>query len=265
MKQSRRKLEEFLWVTGMHRAARLLYASTLGRQVAKAQQKMKDFYGRIIQPGTLVFDIGANVGVLSACFASLGANVVAVEPNSDCVRHLTLSYADKNITVIQAAIGAQMGLATLNIADERDVRSSVSDEWISTMSEQDETYEGLWSRRTIVPMVTLDSLIQQFGMPHFIKIDVEGFEEKVLSGLSRQPHLLSFEFTAAFLAPALQCLSKGVFQDHSTFEFAFNSPDWGYPERFEGEHWMEREELEKTLLRLEGTDKQGDIFVRAPQ
>lgn len=265
MKQSRRKLEEFLWVAGMHRTARLLYASTLGRPAAEAQQKMKNFYSSVIQPGTLVFDIGANVGVLSACFASLGAEVVAVEPNSDCVRHLTLSYADKHINVIEAAVGAQMGFATLHISDERDVRSSVSDEWMSTMSEKDKTYAGLWSRRAVVPMVTLDSLIQQFGMPHFIKIDVEGFEEKVLSGLSRQPHLLSFEFTAAFLSQTQKCLNKDVFQHGSTFKIAYNSGDWGYPVRFANEHWMEREELEETLLRLEGGDKQGDLFVRAPE
>jgi FkbM family methyltransferase len=178
------------------------------------------------------------------------------------LEELRLSYSDKNINLIEAAAGAQMGLATLNIADERDVRSSVSGDWMSTMSGRDKTYSGLWSRRVIVPMVTLDSLIQQFAMPHFIEIDVEGFEEKVLSGLSRQPHLLSFEFTAAFLSPALQCLRKEVFQDASTFKFAYNSDDWSYPVRFENEHWMEREELEQTLVRL---DKQGDIFVRAPQ
>ena len=132
------------------------------------------------------------------------------------------------------------------------------------MSDRDKTYDGIWSRRVVVPTVTLDSLIAQFGMPHFIKIDVEGFEEKVLCGLSRQPQLLSFEFTAAFLSPALRCLSKEVFHDRSTFNFAYNSDDWGYPVRFESEHWMERQELEKTLLGLESSDKQGDIFVRAP-
>lgn len=265
MKQSRRKLEEFLWVTGIYRAARRLYASTLGRDVARAQRKMRDFYSSVVQPGTLVFDIGANVGVLSAIFASLGAKVVAVEPNSDCVRHLTLSYGDKNINVIQAAVGDQMGLATLNIADKRDVRSSVSDDWMSTMSEHDKTYRGIWSRRVIVPVVTLDSLVRQFGMPHFIKIDVEGFEEKVLSGLSRQPQLLSFEFTAAFLLPALRCLSKDVFHEGSTFNFAYNSDDWGYPARFENERWMERDDLIKRLRKLQDSCKQGDIFVRAPQ
>jgi FkbM family methyltransferase len=264
MKQSRRKIEEMLWVAGLHGSARQLYARTFGRQAAEAQRKMNNFYSGVIQPGKLVFDIGANVGVLSASFASLGAKVVAVEPNADCVRHIQLSYPDLGINVIQAAVGGQLGLVVLNVADERDVRSSVSEEWMSTMSELDQSYNKLWSRRVVVPMVTLDSLIAQFGMPQFIKIDVEGFEEKVLSGLSRQPPLLSFEFTAAFLAPALNCLGKTVFQEASTFNFAYNSEDWGYPVRFEKDHWMDRAELERVLREVEGSDKQGDIFVQSP-
>jgi hypothetical protein len=101
-------------------------------------------------------------------------------------------------------------------------------------------------------------------MPHFIKIDVESFEEKVLSGLSDQPPLLSFEFTAAFLAPAMRCLEMQVLREHSTFNFAYNE-DWGYPERFESETWLKKKDIKKALLEVEGTDRQGDIFVRAPR
>jgi len=264
MKESRRKLEEILWITGLHHPARSLYAATLGRQSAKAQQKMQDFYRQVVQPGSLVFDIGANVGVVASTFASLGAKVVAVEPNSDCVRHLQLSYPERNINVVQAAVGAENGLVILNVADGRDVRSSVSDEWVATMSARDETYRDIWTRQIVVPMVTLDSLIKHFGMPHYIKIDVEGFEENVLCGLCLQPQLLSFEFTAAFLPSALRCLRMSIFRHSSTFNFAYNAGDWGYPEHFERERWLGKEEMEEALMGFAGSDKQGDIFVRAP-
>ena len=263
MKTSRRKMEELLWVSGLHAPARALYSATLGRRAALARNQMREFYRALLQPGGLVFDIGANVGVLSAVFASLDARVVALEPNADCVRHIQLSYADKQIEVIQAAVGAKNGLAVLNVSDERDVRSSVSDDWISTMGGQDESYRGIWSRLNVVPMLTLDTLIEHFGMPHFIKIDVEGFEEKVLSGLSSQTPLISFEFTAAFLAPAMRCLEMEVFREDSTFNFAYNA-DWGYPTRFEREAWLEKKDLKKALSDIEGSDSQGDVFVKAP-
>ena len=255
-------MEELLWLSGLHSPARSIYSATLGRQAALARNKMTEFYRRVIQPDELVFDIGANVGVLSAAFASLGARVVALEPNADCVRHIQLSYADKQIEVIQAAAGAKNGLAVLNVSDERDVRSSVSDDWIKTMGRQDESYRGIWSRQNMVPMLTLDTLIEHFGMPQFIKIDVEGFEEKVLSGLSAQPPLISFEFTAAFLAPAMRCMDMAVLRDGSMFNFAYNA-EWGYPARFENEIWLDKEELKKALLKIEGSDHQGDIFVKS--
>jgi FkbM family methyltransferase len=263
MKSSRRKLEEGLWITGLHATARSVYSATLGRQAAIGRSKMRDFYGGIIQPGMRVFDIGANVGVLSSTFASLGAAVIAVEPNADCVRHIQLSYPEQKIEVIQAAIGERNGLVVLNVSDERDVRSSVSDDWISTMGGQDESYRGIWSRQNIVPMLTLDTLIEHFGVPDFIKIDVEGFEEKVLRGLKVQPPLVSFEFTAAYLAPCMRCLDLQLFNESSTYNFAYNA-DWGYPARFENATWVKKGELKKILSGLGSGDLQGDIFVKAP-
>jgi FkbM family methyltransferase len=263
MKMNRRKMEELLWVSGLHGPARSLYSATWGRQAALARNKMTDFYRRVIRSGDLVFDIGANVGVLSAVFASLGAQVVALEPNADCVRHIQLSYRDKRIVVVQAAAGPKNGLAVLNVSDERDVRSSISDEWIKTMGRQDESYRGIWTRQNVIPMLTLDTLIEHFGMPRFIKIDVEGFEEKVLSGLSSQPFLISFEFTAAFLAPAICCLDREIFHENSTYNFAYNG-EWGYPARFEKETWLDKKELKQALGVIERSDQQGDIFVRAP-
>ena len=96
-------------------------------------------------------------------------------------------------------------------------------------------------------MLALDTLIKHFGMPQFIKVDVKGFEEKVLLGLSDQPQLISFEFTAVFLAPAMRCLDLQVLQENSTFNFAYNA-DWGYPVRFENETWLEKKDLKKALL-----------------
>ena len=52
-----------------------------------------------------------------------------------------------------------------------------------------------WDKTLKVPVTTLDRLIAQFGLPSFIKIDVEGFEDRVLAGLSHRVRALSFEFT----------------------------------------------------------------------
>ncbi|MEO0830693.1 MAG: FkbM family methyltransferase, partial [Pseudomonadota bacterium] len=45
-----------------------------------------------------------------------------------------------------------------------------------------------------VAVVTLTDLMSEFGVPRYIKIDVEGFESEVLKGLDQPAPLLSFEY-----------------------------------------------------------------------
>ena len=54
---------------------------------------------------------------------------------------------------------------------------------------------GEWADHAVVPVTTLDALIDRYGLPAFCKIDVEGFEEAVVRGLSRPIPSVSFEFT----------------------------------------------------------------------
>ena len=256
MKTSRRKLEELLWLTGLHRPVRSLYRLTAGRQVAASRDAVKKFYAGLVPSGSLVFDIGANVGSMSAIFRSLSSHVVALEPNADCVRHIQLSYLGEGIEVIQAVAGPRNGLATLIVSDERDDVSSLSEDWVESIKTEHEEYSSLWSRRIAVPMLTLDTLIDRYGMPYFIKIDVEGFEESVLTGLSTQPQLVSFEFNAAFLPAAMRCLDLEVFSPDSRFNFAM-----GDPTHFELGSWCERREIAEILSRMRHQDRHGDIFV----
>src|ERR1700674_5476267 len=100
MKKARRKIEELLWITGLHTHARLLYRATQGRGRQKVHDLMSRFFRTLIPPDALVFDIGANVGLFAEVFSSLGARVIAVEPISDCVRHIQLAYPNERIEVI---------------------------------------------------------------------------------------------------------------------------------------------------------------------
>ena len=46
-----------------------------------------------------------------------------------------------------------------------------------------------------VPMTTLDALIGEFGIPDFVKVDVEGFEADVLRGLTKRIFYCRLSFT----------------------------------------------------------------------
>ena len=50
-------------------------------------------------------------------------------------------------------------------------------------------------KQDVVPTITLDSLILKEGIPDLIKIDVEGYEHKVINGLTKKANKICFEFT----------------------------------------------------------------------
>jgi FkbM family methyltransferase len=167
---------------------------------------LRKFYGQFVRPGSLVFDIGANVGHYALIFRSLGAQVVAVEPQASLVGGLRWRFSGhKNLQIVQAAVGATHTTATLHKApDQSEIASLRTD--VGERSRFAASHH--FSETETVPVVTLDSLLQQFGRPDFCKIDVEGFECEVLAGLSQPLPLLSLEFNREFWNETKQCLAR---------------------------------------------------------
>jgi FkbM family methyltransferase len=186
----------------------------------------------------------------------LGARVVALEPNPDCVYHIRRSYPGPSIDVVNAAVGRHPELATIRLAKRSDM-SSMSADWIQAIRKAQDLDEAVWDRELTVPVVTLDSLVANYGTPKFIKIDVEGFEEDVLQGLSVQPPLLSFEFNTKFLGSALRCVQLVPAASHSEFNFAV-----GEPHRLELSSWVDASRLCSALERLDPAIGYGDVLVR---
>ncbi|HXR17368.1 MAG TPA: FkbM family methyltransferase [Terriglobales bacterium] len=253
MKPSRRKIEEALNAVGLHPVMISLYRATLGRKRAANEKLLRDFYAPLLKDTRLIFDIGANLGKLASVFSSLGARVIAVEPNNDCVRHIQICYPE--VEVLQAVAGPKDSLATLNVSDSMDATSSLSNDWINSIRSCHTNWD-VWNRKVTVPMFRLDTLIEHYGFPDYIKIDVEGFEEGVLAGLSRCPRLLSFEYNLCFTAAAYRCITNPIFSG-ARFNYTM-----GENESFQSPEWMSAEELVATISKFKRGDVYGDIFVK---
>lgn len=166
-------------------------------------------YRRFLRPGDLAFDIGAHVGDRVASFRRLGARVVAVEPQPALVFTLRLLYAlDRQVTIEPVALGPKSGTIELKLNPPNPTVATASSDFI-TAAEGAPGWEGQkWTKTKTVVMKTLDELIAKHGIPRFVKIDVEGFEDEVLAGLHHPLPMLSFEFTTIQRGVALKAIER---------------------------------------------------------
>lgn len=172
------------------------------------QRGLQRLYQPFIAPGEVAFDIGAHLGDRSAAFHALGAQVVALEPQPDLAKWFKRLVRPPSITLLPMAAGATVGYADIAISAGNPTLATLATEWRERIGDRNAGFSQVrWEQRLRVPVTTLDRLIDEYGEPSFIKIDVEGFEAEVLAGLSTPVAALSVEFVSGTLEVIHACVS----------------------------------------------------------
>lgn len=174
------------------------------------QRGLRRLYAPLVKEGDLVFDVGAHLGDRAFAFAALGAKVVAFEPQPNVVRWLRrLVRDDARIEVRAEAVGQESGTARLTISRRNPTVSTLSSRWRGRVTEANPGFRSVtWDETVDVPVVTLDALIETYGVPAFCKIDVEGHEPEVLAGLTRSLPAVSVEFVSGDLEATALCVRR---------------------------------------------------------
>jgi FkbM family methyltransferase len=166
------------------------------------------FFTPLLGSGDLAFDVGANVGLWTDGLVRVGCRVVAVEPQRACADRIRERHReDSRVDVVVAAVGGGSGETELFLTDVSEF-ASTSRRWMSAMVERGGYPPELWDRAVTVPMLTLDDLIGEYGVPSYVKLDIEGSEPDALRGLSRPVRLLSFETHGHTLSDAAECVGR---------------------------------------------------------
>jgi FkbM family methyltransferase len=139
---------------------------------------------KLLPEGGIFVDVGANVGiytVLGACCTGRTGTVYAFEPEVENFRLLERNLALNDlghVRVEQAAVGESDGHAVLQI----EANSIGTHSLVRSQTGADSLVD-----QVEVPVVSLDAFFSKIdlGRVDLLKVDVEGFEPKVLAGAQR--------------------------------------------------------------------------------
>jgi len=222
------------------------------------QRRLRNLYRNFVRPGDLVFDIGAHAGNHVRALRAIGCRVIAVEPQPDFARLLRLLFGgSSHVTIVESAVSDRAGRATLSISERTPTVTSLADDWRSARGGDDDFAQVRWNRSTEIEVTTLDALIEQFGIPTFVKLDVEGSEPAALGGLTRPLPAVAFEYLPRAFDGVTACVER--LQQLDRYVYNWSS---GESYHLESPSWLEGRALLDALSRSENQRRSGDVYAR---
>ncbi len=150
----------------------------------------------------LVFDFGFHRGEDNGYYLAMGQQVVAVDASAELIaagrERFAAQLASGQLSLVHGAlVGAKQRAETTELLfyphPQRSEWGSVDLRWVRRNAEA----HGMPHAEPVrVPALCLEELVERYGCPQFLKIDIEGADEAVLADLARlsvKPFYVSWE------------------------------------------------------------------------
>lgn len=145
----------------------------------------------------ILFDIGANRGDAVKAGLDQGYSVLALEPGSRVFKELVCNFIyDPKVIPLKMAVSDTNNETIEFYEADEDGLSTINKDWLTS---EEMPYNGKGFRTVTATTITMDSLVDIYGTPDLIKVDVEGAEWSVFKGMTKNYGKLTFEWTDATL------------------------------------------------------------------
>ena len=156
----------------------------------------------------IFFDIGANIGKWTVSNVNTIDKIIAVEPSpkafsilQDNIERLPRSLSD-NVILLNYAVSNKPNIEFYECKKHR--YSTTNLDWITDKKSR---FYGKEYNNIQCKTISLDKMVDLYGMPELIKLDVEGGEYECLQTLSQKTPYICFEWAKEFLDLANKCLN----------------------------------------------------------
>ena len=145
------------------------------------EEDKKYILNKILTENMSVFDIGANIGYYTIFFAKKlrEGQILAIEPSLEniklCKENIDLNYINKKkITFLQAGVSNKNSSVDFFLSKQSNLH---------TLNPDGSAKEFLTGKKIKIKTFSIKSLSQKYFTPNLIRMDVEGHECEIISGM----------------------------------------------------------------------------------
>jgi FkbM family methyltransferase len=152
---------------------------------------------------SLVFDIGANIGNWTKSNLHTYDKIISIEASEKTFKKLQKNCNNSKIVALNYAVCNNNCNDILFYEAQNDTLSTINKEWLTSSSSR---FFNTPYKEIVCKTITIDKLINEYGKPDLIKIDVECGEFECISSLSQKVNLLCFEWASETNNITFNCL-----------------------------------------------------------